>query len=121
MLIAAALSLALIQDPVSHEQAMICTGLLANMIGPLTARLQDEPTDRNRRTLDAAVAMNEVADADRRAAAAREGLSAREADRRLTAWTTANPHSDETLSRHIDGCLALYFERGQGRLMLSGA
>lgn len=111
MLIAAALSLALIQDPVSHEQAVTCTGLFTNVFALTAGVAERDPTPDNRGTAEAAAALLRTADQDRLAAARREGISVDASGTALKSWIDANGDMGTVIDTHLDACMALYWDR----------
>jgi hypothetical protein len=111
MLVAAALSLALIQDPVSHDQAVTCTGLFTNVFAMTAGTAERDPTPDNRGTAEAAAALLRTADQDRLAAARREGLSVQASGDALKAWLDGADDLATAVETHLDACMALYWSR----------
>lgn len=108
---ALALSVALVapQDPVTHAQAVTCTGvfLFANVV--MLQAAEADPTAENQETAAAAERLMKAADADRLAAAGREGVSTDASGEALNAWLAASlPESQAVMDRELEGCLQRY-------------
>lgn len=111
MLVAAAISLVLLQDPVPHAQAVTCTGLFTNVFAMTAQNAEAEPSEDNRQTAAAAAALLRTADRDRLEAARREGIPVEASGDALKAWVDANGQIDVVVETHLDSCLALYWGR----------
>ncbi|WP_125256945.1 hypothetical protein [Brevundimonas fluminis] len=110
-LVALALTAALLapQDPVTHEQAVTCTGvfLFANIL--MTQAAEADPTPENQETAAAAGRLMKAADDDRLAAARREGIAVDASGQALNVWLEASlPDSEAVVGRELDPCLQRY-------------
>lgn len=109
---ALALSLALsgaAQEPQSHRQAVTCTGVFLYTLVLAAQVAESDPTPENQETAQTAGLLLKAADAERLAAAAREGLSADASGAALSAWLEANVDDPETvIGRELDGCIGAY-------------
>jgi hypothetical protein len=109
MLIAAALSLALIQDPVTHDQAVTCNGVFAFLAVITASAMQSDPTPQSEQAFDAAGRLVNAARADREAAARREGIRLDQSEQALNTWLEINlPNSEAVIRREIQPCLRRY-------------
>lgn len=109
---ALALSIALStapQEPQSHQQAVTCTGVFL-YTAVLTAQAAEaDPTPENQETTQTAVLLLKAADAERLAAAAREGLSTDASGAALNAWLEANVDDPQAvIGRELDGCIGAF-------------
>ena len=97
------------QDPQTHRQAVTCTGVFL-YASVLTAQaVEADPSPENQEMAETAGLLLKAADADRLAAAAREGISTDASGLALGAWLDANVEdADATMNRELDTCLAVY-------------
>lgn len=90
---ALAFSLALsapVQDRITHQQAMECTGVLLYAAQITAEAAEHSPSAETRSAAARAAAMMTAADRDRKAAAAREGISDQARDSALEQWLAAS-------------------------------
>ena len=110
-LAALALTAALLgpQDPVTHDQAVTCTGVFLFVNILMSQAAEADPTAENQETAAAAGRLMKAADDDRLAAARREGIAVEASGQALNGWLEANlPNSEAVMGRELDPCLQRY-------------
>lgn len=97
------------QDPQPHQQAVTCTGVFL-YVAVLTAQAaESDPTAENQETAQTAGLLLKAADAERLAAAGREGLSTDASGEALNAWLETNVDNPEAvIGRELDGCIGAF-------------
>lgn len=112
VLAAAALTLSAPQQaPPTHEQAMTCTGvfLFAGLL--MAQQAEANPSAENTESVQAAGRLMQAADADRLAAAGREGVAVERSGEMLQAWIQTNiEDAQTTMTRELDPCLTRYMD-----------
>lgn len=95
--------------PPTHDEAVTCTGVFL-MVTMLAAQIAEEtPSTENSDTFDRALQLMTVADTDRQAAAAREGIASEQSDELLSAWVERNlQDNSQTSDQDIDRCMTRY-------------
>lgn len=97
--------------PPTHEQAMTCTGvfLFAGLL--MAQQAEENPSAENTESAQAAGRLLQAADADRLAAAGREGITTERSGEILQAWIQANiEDAQTTMGRELDPCLTRYVD-----------
>jgi len=113
-MIAAALALALALSgqqsaPPTHQQAMTCTGVFLFAGVMMAQQAEQDPSAENTESVQAAGRLMNAADADRLAAAEREGIAVDRSGEMLQAWITAGLEDPQaTMNRELDPCLTRY-------------
>ncbi|MBL0947369.1 hypothetical protein [Brevundimonas sp.] len=97
------------QEPQSHRQAVTCTGVFLYTLVLTAQVVESDPTSENQETAQTAGQLLKAADAERLAAAAREGLSTDANGAALNAWLEANVDNPQAvIERELDGCIGAY-------------
>ncbi|HEV2083237.1 MAG TPA: hypothetical protein VGR32_12415 [Brevundimonas sp.] len=111
-LAALALTAALLapQDPVSHQQAVTCTGVFIGVAVMAGAAQEESPSAENEELLATAGKLAQAADADRVAAAGREGIALEASGQAVNAWLEAAvaDGSLDAIQRELEPCLTRY-------------
>lgn len=107
-----ALSLALSGQqsaPPTHQQAMTCTGVFLFAGVLMAQQAEAEPSAENTESVQAAGRLMQAADADRLAAATREGIAVEGSGEQLQAWIqTSLEDPQAAMNRELDPCLTRY-------------
>lgn len=78
------------QDRITHQRAMECTGVLLYAAQISAQAAEHSPSSATRNAATRSAAMMTAADRDRKAAAAREGISVQARDLALEQWLAAS-------------------------------
>ena len=97
--------------PPTHEQAMTCTGVFLFAGVMMAQQAEENPSAENTESVQAAGRLMQAADADRLAAAAREGIATERSGEILQAWIQTNiEDAQTTMGRELDPCLTRYMD-----------
>lgn len=97
------------QDRITHQQAVECTGVLLYAAQITGQAAENSPSPETRNAAARAATMMTAADRDRKAAAAREGISAQATDLALEQWLAASVEmAEEEVGPLMRACVARY-------------
>lgn len=109
---ALALAAALVapQDPPTHDQAVTCTAVFIGVAVMAGAAQEETPSAENEELVATAGKLAQAADADRLAAARREGLTVEASGQAVNAWLEAAVAGGtfEPIERELEPCLTRY-------------